>query len=147
MATFIGKKANVYWDCDGHDRELAHCQSWNLDLTHDIVEITAMQDTWESFIGGYIDWSATVEALLDSAGSSVPLATNTYEALGENTPAKIELYFLWDNVTPLYKCLYGSAICTGISPKSSKDDVGRITYAFQGRGLLVPYFAAILPAY
>lgn len=147
MSQFHGKMANVYWDCSATDTELAHGQSWNLELTHDVAETTAMQDTWETFVGGYTDWTATVECLLDSAGTSVPLATGGVEALGEGTPAKLELYFIYDSVTPSYKCVYGSAICTGISSVNSKDGVGKVTYNFKGTGTLAPFSDAILPTY
>ena len=148
MALFGGKTANVMWDTEGvNDIALAHIQSWSLIIDHDVAEVTSMQETWASFLGGFINWTATIECLLPAAGTTVPLATGTYEALGENTPAKIELYFLYDSVTPLYRCLYSSAICTRISPGSSKDDIGRVTYTFQGTGLLAWHSGTTRPAY
>lgn len=149
MANFHGKMANIYWDCGATPTELAHGQSWTLDITQDVAEITAMQDSWETFLGGYTDWKATVECLLDSGGSSVPLATGGVEALGEGTPAKIELYFIYDAVSDpnAFKCLYGSAICTRISPNSSNKDVTKVTYEFKGTGTLTPYASIVVPSY
>jgi len=147
MTQFHGKLANVYWDCNGSDTELAHGQSWTLDITKDVVETTSFQDIWDTFLSGYVDWTASVTCNLDSGGLSVPLAAGGVEALGENTPAKIELYFKYDTVTPLYKCLYGSAICTGIAPNSSNTDVGKVTYNFKGNGVLTPYAGVAVPSY
>jgi len=147
MALMHGKSGNIYWDCDGNDTELQHAQSWSLDAVHDVVEVTSMQDSWGQFFGGFADWTATVECLLDSTGLDIPLTENGTEALGENTPAKLELYFVYDAVTPSYKAIYGSAVCTGVTPAAAHDGAMLVTYMFTGQGTLTWHSGASLPTY
>lgn len=147
MALFHGKHGKVYWDSQGDDTNLEHCIDFSIDAVADVAEATAMQADWKSYKGGFKDWTATVTCLLDSAGLDVPLATNSIEALGENTPAKLELFVEWDNVTPHYTALYGSAICTGVSIAQDKDDIVKVTYTFQGTDTLAWWSDTTEPTY
>ncbi len=146
MAAFKGKDANVIWDAStGGIATLDLIQSWSASATQDVVDITSMQDTWETYTGGFIDFTASVECLLDTSGSSIPLAAGGTEALGEDTPAKLELYLLHD--TGDYKAIYGSAICTAVRATQNKDNVATVTYDFQGTGVLAYWDAATVVVY
>lgn len=147
MALFHGKNGKVYWDSQGVDTDVEHVVDFTIDATADVAEDTAMADTWKSYKGGFKDWTASVTCNLDTTGQDIPFETNAVEALGENTPAKLELYVLWDNVTPQYNCLYGSAVCTGVSIATDKDDVVKITYTFQGTGTLAWWDNTTEPTY
>lgn len=144
MALMHGKNANIYWDAADSATELQHGQSWTLDIPHDVADVTAMQDTWRTFIGGYKDWTATVTCLLDSAGTDIGLGGDDGMADDE---CKLELYCLYDTVTPLYKALYGSAICTGATISTDKDGIPTVTYSFQGAAQIQWHSGAAKPAY
>ena len=146
MAIIHGKNANVYWDSQGTDTELQHGQSWTLDVTADTEEITSMQDSWRTLKKGFFDWTATVDCLLDSAGQDIPnLAAGEPEGLGELTGARLELYVVYDTVTPLYTSLYGNGHCTGASVSIDKDGIATVTYTFQGSGAMTWASAAARP--
>ena len=73
----------------------------------------------------------------------VPLTTGGTEALGERTPAKLEL---WLNATVgNIDILFGSAMCVGINPTVDKDDVTKLTYSFTGEDTLA--YGTIDPVY
>lgn len=136
MAVFHGKNGKVMWDSSGggNEKELEHCTSWSVDVTADVADATAMEDTWKGYVAGFNDWTATVECHFDSAGLDVPLATGGTEALGEETPAKLELWL--DETGGAIKVLYGSAICNGISAADDANDTVKVTYSFQGIAVL-----------
>ena len=134
MAEFHGKSGKVMWDSDGTEAQIDHVTSWSCDITCDTAEVTAMADTWKSRVGGFKDWTATVECHVDSGGLDVPIATGGTEALGENTPAKLELWL--DTTGGSIKVLYGSAICTGVSPNQDASDTSKVTYTFEGQDVI-----------
>jgi len=143
-----GKQAAIYWDhVTGTDTNLQHGQSWSLEATHDVVEVTSMQDVWAVFLGGLADWTATVECLLDSVnGSEIPFtAGGVVDGLGD-AGGRLELYCIYDSEAGVYKCIYGTGICTGISPGANKDGAATIRYAFQGIGQLQWYSGATRPS-
>ena len=135
MAVFHGKNGKVMWDSSTEEEvELEFCTSWSVDVTADVAEATDMGDTWKSYVAGFNDWTATVECNIDSGGSDVPIATGSQEALGEETPAKLELWL--DETAGSIKVLYGSAICTSIGVSTDANDVVKVTYNFQGVAVL-----------
>lgn len=149
MALFHGKQANILWDAEvGASRKdyvVTLGQSWSVDATQDVTEITSMQDTWQTFVGGFNDWTATVECLLDAAGVKILLTQGgSEEGLGD-VYAMIELYFLYS--TNLYRMLYGRAVCTGVKPSGDKDSAPKVTYTFQGVNTLAWYAAAAKKTY
>ena len=132
MALMHGRLANIYWDGDDTDTELQHGQSWSVDVTHDVAEITAMQDEWRSYQAGFQDWTGTVECLLDAAGADIPLGGDATDIGMADDTCYLELLVVYD--TSDYKCLYGQAICTGVSLGVDKDGIPTVTYTFQGVG-------------
>lgn len=135
MAILHGKNANIYWDSQTTDTLVAEGQSWSLDITHEVAEATAMGATWKTYWTGFQGWTATVNCLLPLGGSSLPLETDgTPLSLGDQTTARLELYVVWDTVTPLYSVLYGEAFVSGIEYGAATDSVGTVTYTFQGSG-------------
>ncbi len=148
MAIIHGKDGNVKWDASVARQDFTKIQSWSLTTAFDVVETTGMQNSndWRTWLPGQVDWTATVEALLDSAGLDISLASGSPDGLGD-VSAKLELYINWDTVTTLYVNLYGSAICIGITVNSEKDGVTTATYTFQGTGALAYRSAATLVTY
>ena len=137
MSTALhGKTAEIYWDSQGTDTNLQHGQAWSVELTEDVIDITSMQDIWQTFKAGFMDWTATVDCLLDTGGSDISTDVTVGKDMGD-VSARLELYLVWDTGTPLYKSLYGECICTGITPSADKDNPVKVTYTFQGTGTLV----------
>lgn len=134
MALMHGKVGDIYWDPGGVDTNCDHGQAWDLDAIHEAADITSMQDTWRTFTGGRKDWTASVTCLLDTTGADIPLDPGAPKGFSE--AAALELYFLWDNVTPKYRAVYGTALCTGHAYAMSGDGIPTITYSFQGDGQL-----------
>ncbi len=144
MALFHGKQAKIYWDADDTDTNLLHGQNWSIDITHDVADITAMQDSWRTFYGGFRDWTATVECLLPAAGANIGLGGD--DGMGDDE-CNLELYLRWDSGTPSYTALYGLAICNGESFGFDKDGIPTVTYTFQGIGQLQWSSGATGPSY
>jgi len=134
MAAFHGKSGKVIWDAADADDEIVLCKNWSADVSSDVAECTTMGDTWKSYKPGFLDWTATVECYFDSGGLTVPLATGGAEAIGEATPAKLELWL--DETGGSIKVLYGSAVCNGISVVVGANDIAQVTYTFQGTDTL-----------
>ncbi len=98
--------------------------------------------TWRKKVAGFFVWTATVETILPGT-EEIPIAPGGTEALGEDTPAKLELWL--NQTTANIDVLYGSAICTGINPVLDKDDVHKVSYEFQGVATLA--FGTADPTY
>jgi len=144
MSLVHGKTANILWDAENDSTELQHGQTWTADVSQDVAEITSMQDTWQTFTGGFLDWTATVDCLLDSAGVDIAYATGSPNEMGD-VAAKLELYFVYD--TGDYKAIYGDAICTGVSTGEDKDGIATVSYTFQGSGACAWHSGAAEPTY
>ena len=138
MAILHGKAANVYWDSQVTDTVIQFCQNWTLDVTHDVTDTTSMQDTWKTYFTGFQDWTAAVTGYLPLGGSDLPMEGDaTPQSLGQvgvATTARLELYVIWDTVTPLYTSLYGEGWCTGIEYGADANGTATVTYTFQGTG-------------
>ena len=143
-----GKVANVYWDAEGGgDRqEVDHGQSWTADVTCDVTEITAFQDTWDTFAPGFTDWTASVTCNADSANLQIGLETGSDPNELGDVAATLELYVQYE-ATPLYKMLYGDAIYTGAEISPSKDGITTVTFSFQGTGQLAWYADTVVKVY
>jgi len=138
MALLHGKVAKIVWNSQDIESTVDLGQNWTLDATFDVVNITDMGDVWETFEGGFQDWTATVETLLDTAGIDIDFEVGAagVSAMGMgDVAARLELYLIY--AANDYHSLYGDCICTGISPSGSTDDACRVTYTFQGSGTLV----------
>ncbi len=135
MAVFHGKEGEVRWDTTGgaNEKEIEHITNWTATVTADVAEATAMGDTYKSRTVGFQDWTATATGYVDTAGLDVPLATGGTEAIGENTPAELELYFDSVGGAGNVKLLYGTAICTDIAASVDADGNPTVTYSFQGQ--------------
>ncbi len=119
MAAFHGLKGIV--DFTGLTFEIT---SFTVDANIEMAETTVMSSVpqtsathWKTFLPGFKDWTATVEAVMPAAGIGLT-TVGTEAALGlDSTDGKD-----WA----------GTAICTGISLTNPADDVGRVSLSFQG---------------
>jgi len=91
-------------------------------------------------LSGVKDWTATVECNAEGATPQIPFTTaGGVSGLGEDDATlkaademQLELYLVW--AAGNYVCLYGDAICTGISHTVDASGVNKVTYTFQGFG-------------
>ncbi len=97
-----------------------NCLSWTIDINVDTAEITDMADTWKTYLTGFKDWTATVEALTDSAGSDIVTVLGTAGALVLDTTGGL--------------AYTANGICTGCSTTTDANDAIKTTYTFQGSG-------------
>ncbi len=141
MASFHGKDGKVEWNATAGggspEIELDLCLNWTCNVTADLAEITKMSDTYKGYVAGVNDWTATVTCNLDSAGTRVPIsAGGTYEAIGEITPAYLELWLDHAGGAGNVLYVYGLAVCTGFTVNEPSDALPTITYDFQGLNTL-----------
>ena len=121
MAIFHGKGGGFTWSGTGAEENKLTVLNWQVTVTADIAEATDMGDTWKTFKAGFKDWTATTECLADT--------TTDILAIGEGGTLKLEM-------VDTSSGLSGAAICTGVSVAVDKDDIGKITYTWQGNGAL-----------
>ena len=138
MALMHGKLGRIDWDCDAARQNLTLAQSWECDVTHDVVEITSMQDTWKTYLGGFRDWTATVTCLEESTGWEIKI--NEDDPNGFADPeAYLDLFLKYDDTTTTYRNIYGKALCIGLSEGMDAQGIPTVTYTFQGVDALAWY--------
>lgn len=138
MALMHGKLGRIDWDCSVARQNLTLAQSWDCDITHDVVEITSMGNSWKTYLGGFRDWTATVTTLEETTGWEIKI--NEGNPNGFNDPkAYLELYLKYDSTNTKYRMVYGEALCTGLSEGMDAQGIPTVTYTFQGVGTLAWY--------
>ena len=121
MAAFHGKSGVVTFS--GGVFEVL---SWTANATADTAEATVMVGTgWKTFKAGFLDWTATVECVMPATGAVGTLET----FLGSSATLTLD----GGGSNPNY---FGTALCTGFSPSLDANDVGKLTYTFQGVDVL-----------
>ena len=138
MALMHGKLGRIEWDCDAARTQLTLAQSWSCDVSQDIAEITSMGDTWKTYLGGFSDWTASVECLQDTGGPIItPFGGVAADPNGfADMSAYLELYLKYDATNTEWRMVFGQAICIGIAGGMDKDSIATITYTFQGIAML-----------
>jgi hypothetical protein len=135
MALMHGKLGRIEWDCDAARTQLTLAQSWTCDVTHEVFEITSMQDTWKTYLGGYRDWTATCECLQDTSGPIIkPFGPGNPNGFAD-VEAYLELYLKYDAGNTEWRMVFGKCICNGES-MSTDNGIATITYTFQGTDML-----------
>ena len=135
MALMHGKGGNVQWDTSISRQTIAGIQSWTCDVSMDVVETTAMQATWKTYLGGFMDWTAEVTAYLPDDGTDISLAPGNPNGLAD-ADAYLELYLKFDSTNTAWRMLFGQCICTGIGHTVDAQGVPMATYSFQGVDML-----------
>jgi hypothetical protein len=122
MAVFHGKAGNVNFNAS----DLFDINAWTLSTSCDIAETTAMGDSWQSF---YHHASTAAE------NAGLTTFTATAEGLGETTadlPALIATEAALKLEVDATHYFGANAIMVSITETCSIDDVGRVSYAFEG---------------
>ena len=133
MAAFHGKAGKVTFNTVTTSNVL----SWSISAACDVADGSAMDPTavlasthWKDYLPGFMSWTATVTCDLDDSGLDPDLDTD----LTDEDGAALVLY---TTLTGAGGRKYsGTAIVTGISGGTDKDDVAKVTYTFQGSGAL-----------
>ena len=114
MAVFHGKAGTVTWDGGA---AMTHVLSFELTITADVAEATAMGDTWKTRTVGFKDASATVSAYLPVAGLEPAIAD-----LGASGECVLE--------TTTGKQYHFAGICTDISMSADANGNPTVNYSF-----------------
>ena len=124
MAAFHGKGGSVTY---GGGTQAAVI-SWTLNVTVDLAESSAMDtaNDFKSYLGGFKDWTATVEVNLDTTG---PLAGTTVALSALGVAASLVL--LDGNST-----YTGSAILADFTVVDESQDVCKLSLNYQGTAIL-----------
>ncbi|KKN20891.1 hypothetical protein LCGC14_0930950 [marine sediment metagenome] len=109
MAVFHGKAGKV--DFSG---AITSVLNWALTTIGDIAESHGMGSTWKSFVAGFRDSSATVDAVAYTE-STIKVGTN----------AGLKLYI--DATNYFY---INTAVCIEQTETVNMNDIGRISYSF-----------------
>ena len=143
-----GKNGKVVWNAeDGvSDVDVQFIHQWTLDYIADVADITVMGATSRTYLGGYKEWSAIVEVDTPNSAPDVPLITGeggiggTTQGIGANwdDDAQTQKIFLelWIGASASDGIIYGPAISTQISYVTDMNEIIKITYSFQGNGLI-----------
>ena len=122
MAAFHGKAGSVTFDSTG----TADVINWTLNVTSDVAETTSMTDTYKSYLAGFKDWTATVEALLPTGGSEPTIAD-----IGSTVKTLV-----LDTATGTAYTATTAALIVSFSITQDMNDIVKITYEFQGSGTI-----------
>ena len=116
MATYHGKTGMMVVDTGTDGFEI---ENWSFSTTADIVDVTAMGDTWEKYNnGGATDFTGRCEGKVES-GEDYSLIIGT----------GVDIQFELQDSTAYFS---GTAIVTQIEEEWSIDDVGKLRYEFIG---------------
>ncbi len=113
MAVFNGKTAFMYFSA-----ALFKSLTWTLNIVADAIEVTAMTDTWQTFLAGLDDFTGTATGLAET--------TVDYAAL-IGTEAAIRFHV---DDTQYFGA--ANAIITSIAESVDIEGRGEITYGFEG---------------
>ena len=121
MAVFHGKAGKVTFA-----PTIVSVLSWTLSVISDVAESTVMHPTvwWKSFVAGFIDASATVEA---------NAMTEAVIRVGNN--ANLKLYV---NATKYFSM--ASAVCIGQTETVSLNEIGKVSYSFAADDIAGPTY-------
>lgn len=135
MALMHGKSGRIEWDADAVRTQLTLAQSWSCDVEHEVFEITSMGDTWKTYLGGFRNWTATVECLQDASGPIItPFGPGDPNGFAD-TEAYLELYLKYDATNTEWRMVFGKCICNGIA-MGLDNGIPTVTYTFQGTDML-----------
>lgn len=136
MASYHGKDGSVSWI---NATAIDTVTSWSITTAADMAETTSMEnsanpsdiDGYKTYITGFLEWSASVEAIVDTTGL-YPDLDNT--GIEDRDGAALILH---GGTTASARKFTGNAICTGITTSLESGDVVKVTYNFIGSGTLL----------
>lgn len=108
---------------------VADIQNWTLDAGFEMLEDTALLDSWKTFVSGLGEWSASAEGswVVDSDTNGQTAIQTAFLA---GTTVSLRLY---TNSSNYYS---GTAYITGLSIEDPVDGLVTISIELQGSGAL-----------
>jgi len=131
MAATIGKSGSVSLSSISLAEEgnpVGYADSWTLNPTIDLIDITAYGATFRSRESGLRDWSGSVTCCLDRSDSGQLTILNRVESGTD------DLYLRFKTSSIAY--WGGKALPTGFAVNSNVADKIAVTFNFQGNGVL-----------
>lgn len=125
MAAIAGKGGKVVNDSN----DVANIASWDLDISVDMQDVTALGDSWKENISGLKEWSASAEGHWDVA-SDTNGQTAFQTSFLAGTAVTLKLYV---NSTNYYS---GSAFISNMSVSDPVDGKVDVSFEFTGNGAL-----------
>ncbi len=130
MTAFHGKGGTATFSGDA----VANIITWTAEATAKTTEATSMQETWETHLANFKNWTATIVCNLEHDGPDPDITTDMND---EDGAALILLTGLSGGSEVDY--YNGTAIVTGLSISIDKNDVAKVTYTMQGSGALAEH--------
>jgi predicted secreted protein len=128
--TYEGSAGQVKIGESGSETAVASVRSWNLDITREVVEDTAMGDGNRTYKKGLQDYSGSMDIVYDSSEAT---AVKTGLTPDTDTAINIELY---SDVNDVSSKFAGAVIVTSYSITASYDGLTEASVSFQGTGAL-----------
>ena len=126
MAAFSGKQGVFTYGTLAN----LNTASWSINVSADVTDVSEMDVSapaadkhWKGYVGGFKDWTATVECFDDASG-----ITNLLAELGDSAALGL------DTTTGLDYA--GTAFLTGFAQSTDASGAATITMNFQGSGAL-----------
>ena len=139
MAAFHGKQGKVTFATTA----TANVISWSIDATADVAEATIMSSValtaathWKDYIAGFLDWTATIEAYVDSGGLDPDLATDFWDENGIAMVLYSGMIAIDQQEGEQTRKYSGNGIISDISVSTDKNEIATVTYTVQGSGTL-----------
>lgn len=128
--TYEGSGGQVKIGESGSETAVASVRSWNLDITREVVEDTAMGDGNRTYKKGLQDYSGSMDIVYDSSEAT---AVKTGLTPDTDNTINIELYSDANDDSSKFA---GAVIVTSYSITASYDGLTEASVSFQGTGAL-----------
>ena len=126
MATSTGKDGAVY--VDSQTSAVAEVRDWSLETTSEVVNDTAMGNTWMTNKATQKSWTASVNCFWSDGD------TTGQELLTEGAGVTLKLYPEGNTTGNTY--WYGDVIITSVSKSASFDGLVEVSFSATGNGAL-----------
>ena len=126
MSATIGKDGEVRIG----STVMAYMDTWSLNMTADVVEITAFGDTSKNRVQTFKDWTASMAGSLDRSDAQQAALLDQFE---DGTLSEVQVRLYTDAGSSYW---YGSAVLNSSAVGSSVSDKVTVSFDFQGSGAL-----------
>ena len=134
MAFFRGEEGSVkFKNSAGTTEAIVSTTAWSLDVTKDILDVTAHGDTSRANVGGLISGSGTIDFLY-TAASGNETANLLADVLTAEDPADAQFELFLD--TSGSKKVSFSGIVTGTSLSATTGDLETVSVSFISSGAI-----------
>jgi len=123
MATHIGSEGLLYIG----NNAIGELKSFSFDESASVINESNLNDTAERYRAGTTSWTGSCEAALDE--------TDTAQgALTIGAKVGVKFYFEGNQSGDTYR--HGECIVTSINSSVTENEITRVSFSFQGTGVL-----------